>query len=259
MAGGEDAGPAVEDLDRRGAGVQLGAEGGEGHVAQPLDQLVPDARFAVHEGLDPGEVLGGASLDEVAGHGERPAGEADQGNGEPIGQDPDRLDDVGRVDLGLERAQSAEVLLGPERPGHHRAGAGGHVDPEPDRRHRDHDVGKEDGGVGPVTVDRLAGEVGHQLGLRDRVEDAARPAGGAVLGQRPPRLAHEPYRHVVDALPPAGPDERRVVETARCRVGRCPLLRHGLARRRCGEDVHVRRGQERSPDQPLGRRCGDDG
>ncbi len=52
-----------------------------------------------------------------------------------------------------------------------------------------------------VAVDRLAGELGHQFGLGDGVEDAARPPGGPVLGKRSARLAHEPHRNPVDAEP----------------------------------------------------------
>ena len=65
-----------------------------------------------------------------------------------------------------------------------------------------------------VAVDGLAGELGHQLGLGDGVEDAARAPGGPVLGQGSARLAHEPHRDPLDGLAPAGPDERGVVEAA---------------------------------------------
>ena len=54
-------------------------------------------------------------LDEVAGDGERRAGEADERHGQLAGEDPHRLEHVGRVDLGLERAEPVEVGPGRER------------------------------------------------------------------------------------------------------------------------------------------------
>src|SRR3546814_15372807 len=42
--GGEGAGPRVEELDRAGSGVDLGEEGGDGHVGQPVEELAPDRK-----------------------------------------------------------------------------------------------------------------------------------------------------------------------------------------------------------------------
>ncbi len=208
----QDAGPAVEQLDGGGPGIQLGAQRGQGQVAEPLHQLVPQPRVAVHEGLDPGEVLGRAALHEVAGHGERPAGEADQGDRQLGGQLPHGVDHIGRVDLGFEWAQPLQVPAVREGLGHDRPGARGHVHAEADGRHRDHDVGEEDGGVGPVAVHRLVGQTGHQFGPGDGLEDAARTPSRPVLGQGPAGLSHEPHRDTVHREAATGADERRVVE-----------------------------------------------
>ena len=51
---------------------------------QPVRQLLPQCRVAVHERLDPGEGARRAALDEVAGHGERRAGEADERHPRPL-------------------------------------------------------------------------------------------------------------------------------------------------------------------------------
>ena len=56
-----------------------------------------------------------------------------------------------------------------------------------------HDVGEQDGGIDAVAPDRLEGELGRERRIGDGREDGAFPAGGAVLGQRPPGLAHEPH------------------------------------------------------------------
>ena len=200
-----------------------------------------------------GEVLGRPALHQVAGHGEGPAGEPDEGHRQLGGEDAHRLDDVGRVDLGLERPQALEVVLGPEGLGHHRPGRRGHVDAEPDGGHRDHDVGEEDGGVGAVAVHRLPGELGHQLGPGDGVEDAALSPGRPVLGKRPARLAHEPDRHPVDGQPPARPDERGVVESAHRGRGHSPRSRHASADGRDGTGRSVPTG---GPEPVVPRRCG---
>ena len=231
---GEDAGPAVEDLHGRRPGVQLGPERGQGQIGEPLHQLVPDHRFTVHERLDPGEILGRSPFHQVAGHRERPTGEPDQGYVQLGGQDAHRLDDVGRVDLGFERPEALEIVLDPEGLGHHRTGGRGHVHAEPDGGHRDHDVGEEDGGIGAVAVHRLPGELGHQLGLGDGVEDAALPSRRPVFGQRPARLAHEPDRHPFDGEPPARPDERGIVEPVRPDGTHSPVPRHASAGGRYG-------------------------
>jgi len=179
------------------------------------DQFVPDRGLAVHERLYPREVLRRSALHQVAGHGEGTAGEPDERHLERVGEDGDRVDDIRRVGRRIERPEALEVLLGPEGLGHHRSGPRGHVDTEPDGRHRHDDVGEEDGGVGAVAVDRLPGELGDQLGPGDGVEDAAGPAGGPVLGEGPAGLTHEPHRHTVHAEAAAGPHEGGVVESPR--------------------------------------------
>ena len=179
VGGGEDAGPAVEDLDGRGPGVELGAQRGQGQVGEPLHQLVPERGIAVHQRLDPGEVLGRTPLHQVAGHGERARRRSrSAAPSSSLGQHaaPPRPRRACRP-----RARAGAGAAGPPWPaeglGHHRPGARGHVHPEADGRRRHHDVGEEDGGVGAVAVDRLAGQLGHQLGLGDGLEDAARARG----------------------------------------------------------------------------------
>ncbi len=162
----------------------------------------------MHQGLDLGEILGRTALDQVAGHGERPSGKADERHAQLTGQYAHGLDDVGRVDLRLEWPQAVQVFLPLERLVHDRTGTRCHIDAEPDCRYRHHDVGEEDGGIGPIAIHRLSGECGDQLRLGDGVEDAPRTAGGPILGEGPPCLAHEPHRNVVHGEPPAGADER---------------------------------------------------
>ena len=46
VPGREYAGPTVEDLDGSGSGIQLRAQGSHSEIAQPVEQFVPDRRFA---------------------------------------------------------------------------------------------------------------------------------------------------------------------------------------------------------------------
>ena len=147
-------------------------------VRQPVDEARPRSRVGVHERLHLGEVARRPALDQVAGHGERRAGEPDQRHlgGQLPGQEPHRLEHVSRVGLGVERPQPLEVGGRAERPFDDRASARHDVDAEPDRADRHDDVGEQDGGVDPVAADRLQRDLGRQLGVGDGLEDAAGPA-----------------------------------------------------------------------------------
>ena len=155
---GQRAGPRVEQLDGPGARPPTcERERGGGEVGQPVEQRAEQRRVAEHERLGLRVGARRPALDEVAGDGERRAGEADQRHvrRQLAGEDAHRLEHVGRVGLGLERAQAVEV--GGARNGSvdDRAGARGDVDAEADGGDRHDDVGVEDGGVDAVAADRL--------------------------------------------------------------------------------------------------------
>ena len=84
------------------------------------------------------------------------------------------------------------------------------VDVEAHREHRGHDVGEHDGRVDAVPANRLQRHLGRQLGGAVDVEEGVPLADRAVLGQRAPRLAHEPHRRPLDRLAPRGADEERL-------------------------------------------------
>ena len=204
------AGPAVEELDRRGAGGDLGPQRREGDVGEAVGEAVPELGLGVHEGLRPGERARRAALDEVARERERRAGEADQRHVQLADDDADRLEHVGEVRLGLERSEAVQVSVVPKRHVDHRPTSGHDLDPDADRGQGHDDVREQDGGVDPVTAYRLQGELGGELRLGDGVEDVAVAAERPVLGQRPARLAHEPHRCALDARAATRPQERRV-------------------------------------------------
>ena len=59
LGGRQRAGPAVEELHRLRAGLDLRPQRGHGHGRQPLGQPVPQVGVAAHQGLDFGKVPGG--------------------------------------------------------------------------------------------------------------------------------------------------------------------------------------------------------
>ncbi len=85
---------------------------------------------------------------------------------------------------------AAKWLLG------HGTGTGGHVDAESHGVRRHDDVTEEHCGIDPVPPYRLQRDLCRELGVANRVEDAAGAANCAVLGQASAGLAHEPHRSV---------------------------------------------------------------
>ena len=124
-------------------------------------------------------------------------------------QQADGLGDRGDL-LGVQGRQPLDVRGGAHRCGHDRPGAGHDVDADPGGVQRHDDVAEEDRGVDPVPAHRLQRDLAGQLGGEAGGEHAGVGAQRAVLGQRAPRLAHEPHRHVRRA-PTAGRDEERGV------------------------------------------------
>ena len=93
-------------------GVDLGQQRRDGQVGQAVEQLAPQRRVAVHHRLGLPVGARRPALDQVAGDGERCAGEADERRGaELVDHEADGLGDVGRVGLGLEgRSRSRSAL-----------------------------------------------------------------------------------------------------------------------------------------------------
>ena len=167
----------------------LRAERRDREVGQAVEQLVPQRRVAVHQRL---RALVGPrrpSLDEVAGDRERRAGEADQRarraratRGLMVSITYGCRPRVRAAGGGRGRPSRPERLLD------HRARARRDVDAEADRRDRHDDVAVEDRGVDAVAPHGLQRDLGRQLGLADRVEDAALARGsrGTRAASGPP-------------------------------------------------------------------------
>ena len=184
-------GPAVEELHGLGAGPDLRPKRGDGHGGQALGQLGPECGVAVHQRLDLGERARRPAFDQIAGHREGCAGEADERDaaaGQFAADQLHRGRHVGGVGLGLEGPQAAQVARVAEGLGHDRATAGLDGDAETDGVQRDHDVGEQDRGVDAVAADRLQRELGRERRILDGREDRSRRPGrpGTREGLGPP-------------------------------------------------------------------------
>ena len=208
----ERAGPRVEQLEGAGAVVELAGDRRSRMLDEALHQLVPQHRLGVHQPLGVLVRAARPALDEVAGHGERRAGEGEQRHrlGKLGGEDVDRL-------AARTACRSAARTVGggsrsagsPDRRLAHRAGAGGDIDAEPDRVGGNDDVAVQHGRVDAVAAHRLQGELGGEVRLLDGVEDAALAAHGPVLGKTATRLTHEPHRGVRATTAVGCQEERR--------------------------------------------------
>ncbi len=198
-----------------GAVTAVSEPEGPGILDEPVEQLVPDRRLGVHQGLGAGVGLRRAAFDEVRRQREGRAGEPDQRRRAELGdQGPHRLRDVGHV-VGLQRSERLDVASGADGLGDDRAHARDDVDVDAHGDERDDDVGEQDRGVGGEPAYRLQRDLADQLGSPAGLEHADALAQRAVLGQRAAGLPHEPHRGAVRALPPTGPQERGVGEAGR--------------------------------------------
>ena len=154
--------PGVEQLHSAGARVDLHPQEGKRDRGQPVEQLRPQLRRAVHQGLGRCVVLRRTTLDEVAGQRERGAREPDQRSGSELAGE--RLNGLGDV-RNVRRGQLPwEVAGAAERLRDHRPHSGDDVEVDPDCLERHDDVAEEDRSVDPESADRLQGDLGDQVG-----------------------------------------------------------------------------------------------
>ena len=204
--------------------------------ARPLHERAPRGGVGVHEGAGGEVILRGAALGEVRGERERGAREADERRRGTAR----RADRGGRVQLGdralhglgdrggclvemcrVDRGQfghgsGIRVRLREDGPA-----ARLDLDVDADELQRNHDVAEEDARVDLVAAHRLQRDLARHRRIEARVEHVRAHPQLAVLGQRPPRLPHEPHRRRVGALTAIGAHETRVGSEA----GRERMLR----------------------------------
>ena len=206
----ETAHPGVEQLSGAGAGEYLGAQEGTGHVRGPAQQRVPGFRVRVHEGASPQMILGRSALDEIRSQGERSPGETDQGGCAQFGDRTGHSFGDGSQRLRVERAKRCDIRWRANRSAEHRTAPRDDVDIHAGELQRHHDVAEEDGGVHPVSADRLQGDLTRQLGGETGVEHGGAHPQFAVFRQGASRLAHEPHRGHRRSVAAVGPQQRRL-------------------------------------------------
>lgn len=183
VLGAQRADPGVEELDRAGPGLDLGAQEAQRDVGQAAHELVPQLGLAVHQGLGVLMVLRRPALDEVRGQRERSARETDERLVAELSHElADRLGDIGDV-AGFEVAQAFDPAGVPDRLVDHGAHTRLDVQVDPDGLERHDDVAEEDRGVGVVPADRLHRDLGDHVGSRTRLKHRHVGANPSVLGQ----------------------------------------------------------------------------
>ena len=103
-----------------------------------------------------------------------------------------RLNHLGRDLGGIGRAQALDGLRIADRV--RDDGARIEVELDAERRHRAHDVGKDNGGVERIALHRHQRHFGRELGVSGQVLEAVLRTKLAVLGQVAAGLAHDPER-----------------------------------------------------------------
>ncbi len=187
---------ALEDLDRIGASVDLGDEVARRGFDQTIDQRAHEGRVLVGGEASGGLVGRGLAGDHVARHRPGRPAETEQGGlrRQLRAQTPHGLDHRREM---VERVRLAEPFHVVERRDGLEPGPLALLEPDLlAERVRDHqDVGEQDRRVEPETAYRLQR---HLDGVVRRIAHVEEPAcTGArllVLGQVPPRLAHQPDR-----------------------------------------------------------------
>src|SRR5262249_18999269 len=158
--------PGVEELHRRGTRLDLHLQERHGDLREAVQQIGPELRVPVHEGLGALVVAGRAALDQVAGQGERGASEPDERGGAQLGgEEADGLGDIGDV-VGGQVAQPRQVGPAADRLVHDRSYARLDVEVDTDGLEGDDDVAEVDRGVHTVPAHRLQGDLGDEIGTR---------------------------------------------------------------------------------------------
>ena len=104
--GAEGARPAVKKLERARPGLSLRLQKRFGDVAKPIHESRPQLRVGEHERFGLLEGLGRPAFYEIAGHGEWRTRKSDERHHKLSLQVPHRLQHIGDVFFGLQRAQA---------------------------------------------------------------------------------------------------------------------------------------------------------
>ena len=165
---------------------------------------MPHFGSRIHARLRLHEVARRLPLDEIAGDGERAAGEADDSllGAELVTDDAHGFENEGNGLGGLGHPQPLDAGEARDRLGDDRPDPVHELDVDPHADDGEHDVCEHHRRVDTVAPHRLQGHLRAELRLLTDLEEGVPGTDLAVLGQRPTGLAHEPDRRVLDVLAP---------------------------------------------------------
>ena len=211
---GKDAAPAVEHHHGLRAGFDLRVQVRRHGIGVDLKHAVHQVRAAVQHGLDQPVIVRARTFDHVAGQRPGAARKTDQRHaaGQGAADRGDRVEHVAqlvhvrhgqREDCGLvahRRREAGTLAEGEAQPESHGVG---------DRE----DVGKKDGSVQGIALQRLQSHLGRVVDVgRQPHEAACAGAGCSVLRQVTAGLPHQPHGRVGRGQPLAGAQKAVVLE-----------------------------------------------
>ena len=163
----QHAGPAVEQHDGFGAGLDLRRQVAHRAVGQQCDQPLEQRRFAVGHGPRGGEIPRTAAFDHVAGNGERRAGKADQrAVGKSFAASPARtsrtVSRIGAIACRHTRFVQRLQARGVAQRRQDRSLALAIRQPMAQRPWQHQDVAEQDGSIEAEAADRLQRHLGRQ-------------------------------------------------------------------------------------------------
>ncbi len=163
-----------------------------------------ELRLVEHHGFDEREILAAAAFDHVSR--ERPGTARETNQWNPAMQfAPDqahRIHHVFEFRLGVRHRQRRNIGGGAYGFFELRALAFGEIKPEPHGVGDGENVGKKNRGIEREAAQRLQRHLAGEFRRgAERLEIAGLLAHRAILGQIPPRLAHDPHRRHVHGLP----------------------------------------------------------
>ncbi|MDT4845062.1 hypothetical protein FQZ97_790370 [compost metagenome] len=223
----QHAAPAVKNHHRLCARLNLRVQVDRHRVRVHGQDAVHQVRAAVHQRLHRAVVVRAAAFHHVASQRPGAARKTNQRHPavERLADAGDRVEHVAQL-VHVGHGQLRHVRLGAHGALELRAFAQGKRQPQAHGVGHGQDVGKQDGRVQRIALQRLQRHLGGVVHVRCQPHEAARlRARGAVFGQIAPGLAHQPHGRVLGGLAQTGAQESVVLQGGKAHGGiRCGRL-----------------------------------
>ena len=172
-------------------------------MRQLVQQQVHRLGLVVHQRLDLAEILGRAAFYHVGRQGPGTARETDQRHPaiELAADGADRIHDIAQILAWIGNRQGFDIGKGVDALAKARTFAGLEVQAQAHGVGDGQDVGKQDGCVQRVALQRLQGHFAGHLGVHAQPHEVAGTgAGSAILRQVAARLTHHPHGGDINGL-----------------------------------------------------------